>query len=31
MDVVRAIQASPVREGSQNLMPPIGIVRARRK
>lgn len=31
MEVVRAIQAAPVREGSQNLMPAIGIVSARRK
>ena len=31
MDVVRAIQASPVREGSQTLDPPVAIVRAARK
>ena len=31
MDVVRKIQAAAVRPGTQNLEPPIGIVRARRK
>jgi len=31
MDVVRAIQAAPVREGSQTLRPPVPIVRAARK
>ena len=31
MDVVKAIQASPVREKSQNLDPAIGIVKAGRK
>jgi peptidyl-prolyl cis-trans isomerase A (cyclophilin A) len=31
MDVVKRIQAEPVFPGSQNLQPPIGIVRARRK
>jgi peptidyl-prolyl cis-trans isomerase A (cyclophilin A) len=31
MDVVKAIQASPVAEGSQSLMPPISILRAARK
>lgn len=31
MEIIRAIQGSPVREGSQNLMPPIAIVSARRK
>lgn len=29
MDVVRRIQAAPVREGTQTLLPPIAIVRAR--
>ncbi len=29
MDVVRGIQGSPVREGTQTLSPPIAIVRAR--
>jgi peptidyl-prolyl cis-trans isomerase A (cyclophilin A) len=31
MDVVKAIQAAPVRAGSQTLTPPISIVRARRQ
>ncbi len=31
MDVVKAIQAAPVRAGSQTLAPPISIVRARRQ
>ncbi len=31
MDVVRKIQAAPVREGTQNLAPPIAIVKAARK
>lgn len=31
MDVVRKIQAAPVQPRTQNLEPPIGIVRARRK
>ena len=31
MDVVRKIQAAPVRPSTQNLEPPIGIVRVRRK
>jgi peptidyl-prolyl cis-trans isomerase A (cyclophilin A) len=30
-DVVKKIQAAPVRSKTQNLEPPIGIVRARRK
>jgi peptidyl-prolyl cis-trans isomerase A (cyclophilin A) len=29
MDVVRRIQAAPVRDGTQTLVPPIAIVRAR--
>jgi hypothetical protein len=29
MDVVRRIQAAPVREKTQNLAPPIGILNAR--
>jgi len=31
MDVVKKIQAAPVREGTQNLAPPIEIVKAARK
>jgi peptidyl-prolyl cis-trans isomerase A (cyclophilin A) len=31
MDVAKKIQASPVREGSQTLQPPVTIVSARRK
>jgi peptidyl-prolyl cis-trans isomerase A (cyclophilin A) len=31
MDVVRAIQASPVRPGTQTLQPPVRIVKAYRK
>jgi len=31
MDVIRAIQAAPVREGTQTLDPPIAITRAARK
>ena len=31
MDVARKIQAAPVVRGTQNLEPPVGIVRARRK
>ena len=31
MDVARKIQAAPVLSRTQNLEPPIGIVRARRK
>lgn len=31
MDVVKKIQAAPVREGTQNLAPPIEVLRAGRK
>ena len=31
MDVVKKIQASPVREGTQSLAPPITILKAARK
>jgi peptidyl-prolyl cis-trans isomerase A (cyclophilin A) len=31
MDVVKKIQASPVREGSQSLAPPVAILKAARK
>jgi len=31
MDVVKKIQAAPVREATQNLEPPIQIVKAARK
>jgi len=31
MDVVKQIQAAPVREGTQNLAPPVEIVKAARK